>query len=127
MGHETMEDRVHLRHVLLRMSQHLSLLAKRTRALENVAEALGADQADLPEEAIKHLQTIDFLRQSIDDLCLLTFYLGTDDGSAHLTAEEAMETARKLSLTVTKMLLNVGPFTGCEDVAPADGGETQIF
>lgn len=127
MSDDTPNDRVHLRHVLLRMSQHLSLLAKRARALEGAAESLCTDQSTLSPEAISHLQNIDFLQQSIDDLCLLTFYLGADDGVAHLTAEEATQTAQHLALNATKMLLDVGPFTWHDEGASNMGGEPQLF
>ncbi len=126
MSQDAARDDVSLRHVLLRMSQHLSLLAKRAHALEGAATALCAEQDNLSPDAISHLQNIDFLQQSIDDLCLLTFYLGADDGPAHLTAEEVAETARNLTLNATKMLLDVGPFAPRDD-SMSGVGEPQLF
>lgn len=122
----TTDTDVPLPQILLRLSQHLSLLAAHAKALDTDGDTATNDGTTLPDYVIKRLQGIDFLRQSLDDLCILTFLLGSEEKTPYLTQTQAQAAASQLRLSATRMLLDVGPFSAPVTSQDASG-EPEFF
>lgn len=113
--------------VMQRLSRHLSLLANRAKGLE---DALGVLAETSPEAALQlseRLQDADFLRQSVDDLCLLTHFLSSRPTDTPLNEIERQTIAAELRLAATKMLLDISPFDPSQAEGAQNAGEPLLF
>lgn len=95
------------------------------RALEDVSN-LPCQRATSPE-VIESLQNIDYLRQALDDLTVLTADLGTCGDHGAIDASLAYEFAQKLDLAASKSVLDVhlGSITSLDRAQST--GEPLIF
>ena len=94
-----------LEEVLSRLSLHLDNLASR---IYDVEEALGNSlTSDQPEiSSIQKLQSLDFVRQSLEDCALLVHLLGVDRKGISAKHIDLHDLSRKLKLDTTKLLLS---------------------
>lgn len=87
-----------------RLSTHLDGLAAEVHRVEHaIGESLGRRSDD--DAPITQLQSLDYLRQSLEDLSLLTLMLGRRSDLGVLSADEGLQITRKLRLAVTRQIL----------------------
>lgn len=90
--------------MMQRLSTHLDGLAAEVHRVEHaIGEGLGRHTDD--DAPITQLQSLDYLRQSLEDLSLLTLMLGRRCDLGALTGVEGLQIARKLRLAVTRQIL----------------------
>lgn len=106
--------------VLDRLSNHLDMLAGKVLATEEaVGKALQGDKAPL-ENAVGRLQTLDFLRQSLEDCAMLSLMLATHkNGDNSAVSIEQLEQRLKLEATKNLLVTRVSK--------PLQGGDVQLF
>ena len=120
-------DPVPMDQVMLRLSRHLSLLAERAKGLEGALGSLTEAAPWISSKMSKRLQDADFIRQSIDDLCMLTHLLANRSGDGPLSHRESAMIAEELQLCATRMLLDVGPFPATRPEDSQAPGELHLF
>ena len=113
---------VSLERVLQRVSSHLDGLAGEVHALEYViGEELGSGTTH-PSSGITRLQRLDFLRQALEDLAILTLAMaGQSKGRMHHA------TASKLRLDTTKQLLCAASDGLKQPVQKPSNGDVDLF
>lgn len=90
--------------VIERLSTYLDRLAGQVFELENtVSRTVGEQKASDPS-TITNLQSLDFLRQSLEDLALMTHLL-SKHGKLRLSVAELQDVSAKLKLKATQSLL----------------------
>ncbi|MEP2474730.1 hypothetical protein [Roseobacter sp.] len=92
-----------------RISSHLDSLAEQVFLLEEtIGKTLGSRET-LDQETISNLQNLDFLRQSLEDLALLTLAMSEID-TVSLEESTLNYFCGKVKLKVTKALIGDKPF-----------------
>ncbi|TMM54669.1 hypothetical protein [Sulfitobacter sabulilitoris] len=102
--------------VLARVSAHLDDLAGQVQSVETT---VGSLMITPDAQAISQLQTLDYLRQSLEDLARLVGFLGQPDADA--APQRAI--CAHLRLTSTKLLLQLGT----EDTDTTTSGDFDLF
>lgn len=113
--------------VLHRMSAHLDDLAARVYHVEH---AIGDDLLGAGPQAasnIQRLQTLDLLRQSLEDMALLTLYLSQCSDLSMLQVKQPQILADKLSLDVTKSLLMARLVPSPSSYTSESNGDVDLF
>jgi hypothetical protein len=122
------EDDVALDVMMTRMADHLDALAAKVFELEETLST-AIDQQDQPDQdgrTITKLQSLDFLRQSLEDLALLTCFLSKNVSEAQATRVNATTLTHGLKLDVTKRL--VLPSSISSSPRPPDAtGDIDLF
>ncbi|MDW4496485.1 hypothetical protein R5H30_00710 [Sulfitobacter sp. D35] len=91
--------------VLSRVSRHLDGMAGQIFSLEEaVSRGMPGRAAD--HAAIRELQTLDFLRQSLEDLALLAHQLHLHADTSNVEDLPVLKIARALKLDSTRTLLD---------------------
>jgi hypothetical protein len=94
-----------LSELLSRLSQHLDTLSGEVHAVEHgLGAELGRD-VHRPTRTITQLQSLDYLRQSLEDLALLAHVLGSEQSRAGPRPPDLSAAARRLRLQSTRALL----------------------
>ena len=93
-----------VRDVLKRLSAYLDKLAAQVFDLEDTVGQTVNNRNETNSETITNLQALDFLRQSLEDLALMTLLLATSDKTC-LNSKEINDVGKKLKLKTTRSLL----------------------
>ena len=93
-----------VRDVLKRLSAYLDKLAAQVFDLEDTVGQTVNNRNETNSETITNLQALDFLRQSLEDLALMTLLLATSDKTC-LNSNEINDVGKKLKLKTTRSLL----------------------
>ncbi|WP_299508482.1 hypothetical protein [uncultured Roseobacter sp.] len=94
-----------MKDILKRVSAYLDKLAGQVFDLEEtIGHAVREGKASDPQTITK-LQTLDFLRQSLEDLALMTLLLGSSE-KAKLASGDLQKVGEKLKLQATQTLLD---------------------
>lgn len=94
-----------LSNVLSRLSAHLDRLGNQIHGIEQaISQQFCANSPPLAG-TITQLQSLDYLRQSLEDLTMLTLLLSRADGMGCLRKSLAAEISEKLNLNDTKALI----------------------
>ena len=88
--------------ILERMSAHLDRLAAQVYDIENAVGAAMVAGADGSDALIRDFQTLDFLRQSLEDLALLSLLLGQIGEGL---PEEPASLSSRLKMEVTRLIV----------------------
>lgn len=112
-----------LRSVLERMSAHLDRLSVQVFDLEKIVATHVTQGGDAGEEAIQEFQTLDFLRQSLEDISILVLLIAKSDPETDIVMENLH---RKLKLESTKAVLLGADGSGFE-TETVDPGEMDLF
>lgn len=108
--------------LMRRMSDQLDVLASDVHAIEHViGEELGAGLTK-PSAGITRLQRLDFIRQSLEDLALLSHLLSQD-----CTGAVSLDIASRLRLDATKHLLNASAQQHVRPLNRAAIGDVDLF
>ena len=117
--------------VMRRISEHLVALAAQARRVEQVAahvgQAEGTDGNAVNETAIRDIQQIDHLRQSLDDLAVLTGQLGGVANLGPLGQDQIDAILCTLSLGKSRDLLRDCKSPNEMPHSHGAAGEAQIF
>lgn len=90
--------------ILERLSAYLDKMAGQIFDLEEtIGQAVDGKSSSEPQ-TITNLQALDFLRQSLEDLALMTLLLGQSE-TAHQTSSDLQNLCNKLKLKATQSLL----------------------
>ena len=94
-----------LKDVLGRLSRHLDILAEKALTIEDAVSGLIEDREPGSREVFEGLQSLDYIRQSLEDLAVLCHLL-----KAHLSADlaepfDAVTLASNLKLRDTQNLV----------------------
>jgi hypothetical protein len=125
---ERSEGDVALDVMMNRMADHLDSLAAKVFELE---ETLGKamDEQDGPYQdgsTITKLQSLDFLRQSLEDLALLTCFLSKNAANTEMPQYHASTLTNGLKLDVTKKLVQPSAISS-GNRSPEGTGELDLF
>jgi hypothetical protein len=116
-------DCVTLPTLLQRLSSHLDVLAAQVYDVEEaVGETISLGLLK-NNGAINQLQNLDFLRQSLEDLALLTHLLQNENTLTPLGVSETISIQQKLKLNVTQNLLGDQPTTS----STREFGDVDLF
>lgn len=113
--------------ILDRMSRHLSTLLNEITAIEDaLGEVWKLDHVQ-PVPAVEQIQKIDFVRQALSDLVLLTDLLASTESSAALDRSVTASISQRLSLDVTRFVAQ-GVCKEC-NFSPngAESGRVDLF
>lgn len=91
--------------LLQKISSHLDILADQTHVIEHAVGQHLCPSMQQQSAAITQLQSLDYLRQSLEDLAILTQLLSRSDCCGDLPAEAINEILNKLNLQDTKALV----------------------
>ncbi|WP_300030376.1 hypothetical protein [uncultured Roseobacter sp.] len=97
---------VSLAKVMERASNQLDLLAAQVFDLEETIGSTLSDDTIARGSDITRLQALDYLRQCLEDLALLTMLLNRDPKQKDILIADAEQLASKLKLEVTRGLLS---------------------
>ncbi|MFK7835806.1 MAG: hypothetical protein AB8B60_06270 [Sulfitobacter sp.] len=104
------------------MAKHFDLLADETHQIEHaIAEELAGDRTTIPRN-ITRLQRLDFLRQSLEDMALLTLIL-----SKHTQGELPNDMAQKLRLEATRTVFRSAITPTAPVQADEAAGDVDLF
>lgn len=107
--------------VLDRLSEHLDMLAGQIHTTEEaVGDALSGDTSDF-SNSVSKLQSLDYLRQSLEDCAMLTLILANSHAKKFYPDVDAQQLCTKLKLETTKEL--VLPIAGKTHAL----GDVQLF
>ena len=111
-----------LQTLMRRISDRLDALAGDVHAIEHIiGEELGTGRAQ-PSTGITRLQRLDFIRQSLEDLALLSHLLSRDS-----TGTVRSGIAEKLRLDATKTMLDPSPLAVAEPFSSPTIGDVDLF
>lgn len=112
--------------VLQLMSHHLDALAGEVHQVEH---AVGDGLGDMPQGSgtIKQLQSLDFLRQSLEDLALLTLCITRAGTFGALSDAQADRIAQKLKLAATRALMEATNATAEPAAVDRTSGDLDLF
>jgi len=108
--------------LLARLSDHLDGLATEVHRVEQVVGTQAATAQSAPVGAIVQLQSLDHLRQSLEDLSLLALYLSRPDKVGIPGLKNPASFRSRMRLGSTRALFDMGPPT---TLPPA--GEIDLF
>lgn len=91
--------------VMSRLSAHLDRLGDHIHGVEHAISQQFCAMSPPLAGTISQLQSLDYLRQSLEDLTLLTLLLSRTDGMGCLPKLMAVEISEKLNLNDTKALV----------------------
>lgn len=91
--------------VIERLSTYLDRLAGQVFELENTVSRTVRERKASDPSTITNLQGLDFLRQSLEDLALMTHFLSKQE-KLRFTAAELQDFSAKLKLKATQSLLH---------------------
>jgi hypothetical protein len=113
--------------VMIRLSDYLGTLGAQVRKLEHeIGEELCAKTPQLAQVII-HLQSLDYLRQSLEDLARLALLLGHTEGTGSLTFPIAAEISAKLTLNDTKVLVCSRKIPAGSETSNDGSGDLDLF
>lgn len=100
-AHESNEE---ISTLTLRLSAYLDKLAAQVFNLEETIGKAVENSTSTAPETITNLQTLDFLRQSLEDLAMMTLLIAKS-GNTSLGASEIDKVSQRLKLNATKAIL----------------------
>ena len=109
------------------VSEHLSSLADQTHALEHTVGQQLCHQALQNTSAITQLQSLDYLRQSLQDLAILTLTLSESGCCGHLYPKTTKDILQKLNLHDTKALVCATHASVACDLSDTNQSDIDIF
>ena len=112
--------------LLTRLSRYLDHLADEVQKVEQTIAAPPEDGDALPGSAIVQLQSLDRLRQSLEDLALLTLCLGRTDAMGRPALECPGQIRNNLRLEATRALFDQ-PCGATRPVRREASGEVDLF
>ena len=113
--------------VMIRLSDYLGTLGAQVRDLEHeIGEELCAKTPQLAQ-VITNLQSLDYLRQSLEDLARLALLLGHAEGTGSLPFPIAAEISAKLTLNDTKVLVCSRKIPAGSETSNDGSGDLDLF
>ena len=109
--------------VLGRMSAHLDCLAAMVFDLEQTVANHLATPEGFKGNSIEEFQSLDLLRQSLEDLAILSLLLAKRENAQ---PTEPTQLASRLSLDITRSVLLGGTGVGFQDTA-TQAGDLDLF
>lgn len=119
-------DRETISAILERLSSYLDKLAAQVFSLEEAVGQVVEVEKKSDSQTIKKLQTLDFLRQSLEDLAMMVLMLASDTGESSIGATDLAKVEKKLKLKITKAILRGETYHIFEDKLE-DIGELDLF
>lgn len=113
--------------ILHRMSSHLDDLAARVYHVEHAIGDEFSTSGPQAAATIQRLQTLDLLRQSLEDLSLLVLFVSQSDDLCGQSVNEINQLANRLSLDTTKALLTPQYCPTRRGSLPREEGEVDLF
>jgi len=113
--------------ILHRMSSHLDDLAARVYHVEHAIGDEFSTSGPQAADTIHRLQTLDLLRQSLEDLSLMVLYVSQDDGVSGQNIQKIGQLVERLSLDATKALLTPQYCPVNRGTLPYEDGEVDLF
>lgn len=126
VSHDSIEAEGAQDQILARLARHLDGLAARVHALEHTLGTEIADLSSSSEATITQLQTLDFLRQSLEDCAMLSLLLNKHGNPSAFNSIDRSILTSKLRLETTKDLVLGSAFAKVYPVQP-DGGDVDLF
>lgn len=115
-----------LRQVMARLSAHVDGLASDVRQVEETI-GQGLHHSAGTEAQITRLQSLDYLRQSLEDISCLARNLSQGAQIGALTGAEAADLSRQLRLSVTQEILYPQPCAGTSGKDHSARGDLDLF
>ena len=113
--------------ILHRMSRHLDDLAARVYHVEHAIGDEFSTSGPQATATIQRLQTLDLLRQSLEDLSLLVLFVSQTDGIESQNVKGIEKLANRLSLDATKALLTPKFCPARRGTLPFEEGDVDLF
>ena len=113
--------------VMHRLSVHLDKLADHTDAVEHAIGKQLCTKAPPQAAAITQLQSLDYLRQSLEDMAMLTLLLSQAEGIGTVPLEIIDAINTELNLSDTKALICSQTEPGAHVPEFAKSGELDLF
>ena len=111
--------------VYQRLSEQVAILAKVAKDLDDVAPP--PIQADTTCEQIKTLQNVDYLRQALEDLAILTSQLSAYAPQETVPTSTAVAINNKLQMATTRSVLRLQGAISSVPSSGAVSGDPLIF
>lgn len=105
--------------ILMRLSRHLARLAQRVQTLENAISEGDAGSMEVSAQSITHLQALDYLRQSLEDMEKVVRIIASSQRVQPLNGRFLDGAARTLKLASSRSIF-VGDDTVFTDQDPGD-------
>ena len=115
-----------LEEVLSNVSSHLDHLAERIYEIEEaLGNSLASDQTETP--SIRKLQSLDFVRQSLEDCALLAHFLSSIAPGNRPSQIDVNEVSDKLKLGATRLLLSPKNYDTVSEKRKSMRGDFDLF
>ncbi|WP_195822049.1 hypothetical protein [Roseobacter sp. MH60115] len=111
--------------IIERLSTYLDRLAGQVFELENTVSRTVGEKTTSDTSTITDLQGLDFLRQSLEDLALMTLLMSRQEAS-RFSAADLQEVSAKLKLKATQSLLQGENHTHFGE-KPDSTGDLDLF
>ncbi len=112
--------------LMARLSEHLKGLAAEVQQVEQVVGSTALRAQLSSQDAIVQLQSLDYLRQSLEDLTVLTMLLARSDEAGVSALQDPVQIRGRMRLGSTKALFDA-PLSGHALTTLNKAGNVDLF